>query len=158
MSWAIGINDNGRDIGYGVIAYCDHPDCNNKIDRGLSYVCADGEPHGGDFGCGLFFCPIHQDMHYVEGHHNVCERCANGDDPFDLKPDHPLWILWKLIEPSWEQWRKENPDWVNANKSLINNYSNERQHCEFCDFDVIVDVMLDDNKHCIFCNQWMDRI
>ena len=29
MGWAIGYDSNwGRDIGYGVIAYCDHPDCN----------------------------------------------------------------------------------------------------------------------------------
>ena len=50
MGWSIGYDSNwDRDIGYGVPAYCDHPDCNEEIDRGLSYVCG-GEPYGGDRG------------------------------------------------------------------------------------------------------------
>ena len=40
MGWAIGYDGRWeRDIGYGVPAVCDHPDCNVRIDRGLDYVC-----------------------------------------------------------------------------------------------------------------------
>ncbi len=53
MGWSIG-SDGDRDIGYGVPAECDHPDCTAEIDRGLSYVCG-GDPYGGEYGCGLFF-------------------------------------------------------------------------------------------------------
>ncbi|HEV7521417.1 MAG TPA: hypothetical protein VGP89_09990, partial [Candidatus Angelobacter sp.] len=59
MGWSLGFDSNWqRDIGYGVPAYCDHPKCNKKIDRGLSYVCG-GEPYGGELGCGLYFCSEH---------------------------------------------------------------------------------------------------
>ena len=55
MGWSLGYDSNwNRDIGYGVPAYCDHPYCNEEIDRGLSYVCGDAL-YGGDRGCGLFF-------------------------------------------------------------------------------------------------------
>jgi len=50
MGWSIGFDSSwNRDIGYGVPAYCDHPKCSKKIDRGLSYVCG-GEPYGGGGG------------------------------------------------------------------------------------------------------------
>ena len=51
MGWEIGYDDNWeRDIGYGVPAECDHPDC-QVIDRGLSYVCG-GEPYGASMAVG----------------------------------------------------------------------------------------------------------
>lgn len=50
MGWSIGYDNNWkRDIGYGVPATCDHPDCNEEIDRGLAYVCGN-EPRGGEDG------------------------------------------------------------------------------------------------------------
>lgn len=108
MSWSIGYDERWkRDIGYGVPAYCDHPACSERIDRGLSYVCAKQEPYGGD-GCGLYFCSNH--MVYsdkVEGF--CCERCANGASPFEAKSDHPVWMRWKLRDNSWMRWRHENP-------------------------------------------------
>lgn len=112
MGWAVG-DHNGRDIGYGVPAKCDHPDCDNDIDRGLAYVCG-GAPYGGDDGCGLFFCATH-------GGGTLCERCepeAGADPlpPFPPKPDVPVWINHKLTDPSWQQWRDENPDEVKALK------------------------------------------
>lgn len=59
MGWAYcGTDEDGREIGYAIEAECDHPDCHEKIDRGLSYVC--GNMHGGDeWGCGKYFCPKH---------------------------------------------------------------------------------------------------
>lgn len=111
MGWSIGWDKKWkRDIGYGVPAYCDHPECNEEIDRGLSYVCG-GEPYGGDRGCGLYFCPEHTLLHARLPH--LCERCSpRVRDPFKPKPDHPRWIDWKLTDKSWEEWRNENPDEV----------------------------------------------
>lgn len=107
MGWSIGYDDTWkRDIGYGVPAYCDHPDCNEEIDRGLSYVCCDMRPHGGEKGCGLYFCSKH-----TRGDHK-CERCVKRRKPFAAKPDHPDWIAWKLTDESWQEWRDTNPQEV----------------------------------------------
>lgn len=110
MGWSIGWDPTWqRDIGYGVPAYCDHPECNAEIDRGLSHVCGSEEPYGGEHGCGLYFC---------EGHHsgsrgdayNLCPRCTANRGPFYYpKPDHPRWIEHKLTDSSWAEWRAENP-------------------------------------------------
>lgn len=102
MSWSIGYDSNwNRDIGYGVPAYCDHPDCSKVIDRGLGYVCG-GQPYGGDFGCGLYFCDDHHSYFL-----SLCERCTQGLEPFSPKPDHPDWIRHKMTDPSWADWRQE---------------------------------------------------
>lgn len=103
MGWGIGYDaDWQRDIGYGVPAICDHPDCTEKIDRGLGYVCG-GQPYGGDDGCGLYFCEAH-------GAGAQCERCAADENPFAPKPDVSEWKRHKLTDPSWEPWRIANPD------------------------------------------------
>ncbi|MES2007967.1 MAG: hypothetical protein V4468_03640 [Pseudomonadota bacterium] len=107
MGWSIGYDSNWRrDIGYGVPATCDHPDCNESIDRGLTHVCG-GEPYGGERGCGLFFCGKHL---FANGH--LCERCTRRRKPFLAKPDLSEWLEWKLTHESWQQWRDENPDAV----------------------------------------------
>jgi hypothetical protein len=104
MGWSIGYDDKWRrDIGYGVPAICDHPDCIKKIDRGLSYVCGWQEPYGGDEGCGLYFCHDH-------GGGTLCAHCEKGiPGLFEAKPDMAEWINHKLTDPSWETWRHENP-------------------------------------------------
>jgi|SRR2546430_17198539 len=106
MSWAVG-EHNGRDIGYGVPALCDHPGCGQKIDRGLGYICGSGEPYGGEKGCGLFFCHEH-------GGGELCARCTAGEEPFTPTPDVPEWINHKLTDPSWAPWRSEHPEWAKA--------------------------------------------
>ena len=114
MSWAVGYDENHhRDIGYGVPCICDHPDCNEKIDRGLSYVCG-GEPYGGDEGCGLFFCDDHLGYCLTENSfYNdtplvpLCDRCKKKEPPYEPKPDTPEWIHHKSTDPSWEEWRQE---------------------------------------------------
>lgn len=131
MGWSIGFDPAwNRDIGYGVPAQCDHPDCDTGIDRGLSYVCG-GAPYGGDYGCGLYFCETHLAYAYTEDGEDdllvdgkplphLCERCIKmhqeGEDskvqPFTPKPDVPEWINWKLTDESWQQWRDENPERV----------------------------------------------
>lgn len=105
MSWAIGYDERWkRDIGYGVPAWCDHPDCNEEIDRGLSYVCG-SEPYGGERGCGLYFCEEHR-RPSTKG--SLCERCyPRIKKPFCAKPDRPEWIEHKRTDPSWAQWREE---------------------------------------------------
>ena len=114
MGWAVGDHD-GRDIGYGVPAKCDHPDCDTGIDRGLGYVCG-GDVYGGEHGCGLFFCDSHLGFLTTDDGQLIgpqrCDRCLDEEPPFDPKPDVPKWINHKLADPSWQQWRDEHPQWV----------------------------------------------
>lgn len=101
MGWSVGYDERWeRDIGYGVPSICDHPGCGEEINRGLSYVCNDQEPYGGQNGCGLYFCEEHR------GH----GKCKHKD--FIPTPDRPEWIEWKLSDESWLQWRDENPEEV----------------------------------------------
>lgn len=116
MGWQIGYDTQWkRDIGYGVPALCDHPDCNEVIDRGLGFVCAEQRPYGGENGCGLFFCEAHS----VNSSHQ-CERCAGEQLPFEAKPDVRKWVRWKLTHHSWEEWREQNPDEVLRLQVLAN--------------------------------------
>lgn len=109
MGWSIGFDSHWqRDIGYGVVAYCDHPKCTKEIDRGLAYVCGGGpygksnDPYKKD-GCGLYFCSAHLT------YDNRCPKCARYEKkPYKPKPEHPDWIKWKMTDPSWAEWRKEN--------------------------------------------------
>lgn len=111
MGWAISYDDKWRrDVGYGVIAYCDEPECYKKIDRGLAYVCTDNEPYGGDNGCGLFFCEKHRFQSEWLGP----DKCPHVG--YSAKSDHPIWIRHKLSDPSWAEWRAENQEWIAANK------------------------------------------
>ncbi len=57
------------EAGYAVEAECDKPGCNERIDRGLAYLC--GQTPGGDeYGCGGYFCAKH-----MLGD-QMCESCA----------------------------------------------------------------------------------
>ena len=126
MGWAVGYDDNwGRDIGYGIIAFCDHPDCNEEIDRGLAYVCAGEQLYGGE-GCGLYFCGKHL-ASYKSKLGFSCERCGKGKKPFQPKPEHPLWIRFKLIDLSWGTWRKECPDEAKEFQTMWDRLSPEIQ-------------------------------
>jgi hypothetical protein len=124
MGWSIGIDPNwDRDIGYGVPAFCDHPGCGNKIDRGLSYVCG-GEAYGGQKGCGLFFCEEHIGFYNkrLDGKIELvglCYRCGHYKKAYNPKPDHPEWIAFKLTDKSWRQWREENPMEVKKMSAFI---------------------------------------
>lgn len=106
MGWSIGTGANGRDIGYGVPAYCDHPKCNRVIDRGLSYLCGGTNWTGSESGCGLYFCPDHLSS-YSENKSQCCPRCGQSKDPYRPKADHPRWIHHKYTDPSWAKWRAE---------------------------------------------------
>jgi hypothetical protein len=118
MGWSYGFDTNWkRDIGYGVPALCDHPGCNEEIDRGLGYVCG-ADVMGGEHGCGLFFCGHHLLIHEKRG--AVCAACYDRRlRPFEPKPDVRQWIEWKLADESWQQWRDENPDEVEQLKKQL---------------------------------------
>ena len=119
MSWEIGYDSNwNRDVGYGVPSVCDHPECNEEIHRGLSYICGE-DPMGRDYGCGLYFCSEHLFLIYIEEDEKivqVCQLCWNmhkttGEyNPFEPKPDPPEWVRHKLSHKSWAKWRVENPE------------------------------------------------
>lgn len=110
MSWSIGYDKKWkRDIGYGVPAKCDHPDCTKQIDRGLSHVCG-GQPYGGEYGCGLYFCETHLECG------TLCERCAEQKPSFEPSADTHEWELHKLTHESWGTWRKENSEQVEQMK------------------------------------------
>jgi hypothetical protein len=82
MGWAHGINNEGREVGYGVSATCDEEGCNERIDRGIAYVCG-GMHDGGNHGCGRYFCGEH--LYFVnrpekvranEESGQLCGECA----------------------------------------------------------------------------------
>lgn len=123
MGWSLGYDNRwGRDVGYGVSAFCDHPKCNEKIDRGISYVCG-SEALGGEYGCGLYFCSKHltgyRKPHGSDRNVELCNRCERYKAPYRPKPEHPEWAEWKLTDESWKEWRKENPEEVKKLKTLI---------------------------------------
>lgn len=122
MGWSLG-EFEGRDIGYGVPAYCDARSCNAEIDRGLAYVCG-SEPYGGIYGCGLFFCSTHLHHRKRRGEWvQLCQRCAKGRNAFSPKPEHPDWMRHKLRDSSWRAWRAENPAIVKLYKEALKHAS-----------------------------------
>lgn len=88
MGWSnCGTDSKGRDIGYAIEAFCDHPGCAAKIDRGLGYAC--GEMHGEDeVSCEGYFCEKH--LSYVVNQDDkltrVCHDCGEL-----LKADADSW-------------------------------------------------------------------
>ncbi len=59
MGSGYGVDRNGiREIGHTVPATCDHPGCEEKIDRGLAYACG-GQPFEGEYYCDGYFCMKH---------------------------------------------------------------------------------------------------
>ena len=117
MSFSIGFDDKwNRDIGYGVPATCDHPECDEFITRGLGYACGE-DPSGAEKnkGCGLYFCDDH--LLYDHRFLQLCEHCIAGEgETFVPSPDVQEWVDHKLTHQSWADWRESNPDWVAANK------------------------------------------
>lgn len=130
MGWAIGHDSRhgkfGRDIGYGVPAFCDHPGCGALIDRGLSHVCAQEEPYGGENGCGLYFCSAHLVYHQGRSDEKsgfMCERCDKNRKPFPPTPDRAEWVKFKLKDKSWKGWREGNPEAVAELNRVLNGES-----------------------------------
>lgn len=120
-----------RKGGYGVPCYCEHPECNEEIDRGMSFAC--GDAPFSEVGCDRYFCEKHRSYtgfkmdgsmypDYICDHEDgekcdcffasVCEKCATGQAEFPYKPEHPGWVYHLLHHESWSEWRKNNPEEV----------------------------------------------
>ena len=127
------INGVVRDAGYGVVAYCDHPNCMNTIDRGMSYACMGC--HDAEGSCGGFYCNDHEQINFI----TECELDGLDDDeaeeyladygltrdqvkfnedgvymycehpPIEHK-DHEEWAAHVAKDESWDKWREENPE------------------------------------------------
>jgi len=104
MGWAVGEGKDGRDIGYGVPALCDHPCCNARINRGLSFVCGMINSPGEDRGCGLHFCLDH--LRHSQRFGQLCpRRWPKKLEPFERKPDLHEWTSHKMTDETWQEWR-----------------------------------------------------
>ena len=76
-----GTDSNGRDIGYGIRATCDHPGCEEEIDRGMAYVC--GHFHGDDeYSCEKYFCEEHRQNLSDRGRGMICDECKELEEEF----------------------------------------------------------------------------
>lgn len=138
MGYSVYFSDkNNRWQGYGVPAYCDHPDCNNVIDRGIGYVCCDNQNHSAS--CGGFYCELHRyQMVYEDEIQDMSDEELNGlgidsreersqeDDgiiccthkPIESK-EHPDWLNHVLTDDSWDEWRNKNPEMTRKYQELL---------------------------------------
>ena len=131
MGWSLGFSEFWkRDIGYGVPAKCDHPDCKVKIDRGFSYFCGsiDGIPQwilidetdikklDEIMGCGLFFCVDHKkDFEICECQkHIVCEgeECPNVEETFNVSKTLSICLRCQNDLPPFEP-SHDIKEWIN---------------------------------------------
>lgn len=73
--------------GYGVMAICEESECDERIDRGIAYLCGE-RPGGDEYGCGGYFCGRHLYMAPEGQDGERCIHCRDlGDDPLDSSPD-----------------------------------------------------------------------
>jgi hypothetical protein len=85
-------NAAGRMVGYAVEATCDLEGCEEKIDRGLAYVC--GSMHdGGEYGCGDYFCPAH--IFFNASDEQLCQACLDR-----FEEEHP-----EIVAEDERQWQ-----------------------------------------------------
>jgi hypothetical protein len=87
MGWMYGVDRDGKEIGYGVEDVCNHPECDEEIDRGLDYRCGGMESLSDpEAGCGGFFCGKHR-----HGFFSKCAACLKKpclcDEPEDVGTD-----------------------------------------------------------------------
>lgn len=82
--------------GYNVKAVCGHDGCEEKIDRGMAYMCGDNPHGGGEDSCGLFFCDGHLAFAAITQPHQRCMACSEAirSDPERVEgrchlADHP---------------------------------------------------------------------
>lgn len=122
MGYAVYRIGHGRWGGYGVPAYCEHPECSEEIDRGMAFACG-GEP-GDDHGCDMYFCEKHREYTGFKGngesypdylcdcdedcectYKEVCHPCASNEPSYPYKHEHPDWIKHLQTDESWKDWR-----------------------------------------------------
>ncbi len=82
------------EAGYLVDDVCNEEGCEEKIDRGLDYLCGQF-PGGDEYGCGGYFCGAHLFFSSEEGVPQRCRTCCNGAPATSLPQaeespsDHP---------------------------------------------------------------------
>lgn len=144
MSWSIGYCEKQkRDVGYGVLAICDHPGCTAEIDRGMDYICCEDINHNAC--CGAFYCAEHRD-NYVYGDEiddmddeelealninvesqEVYDAVEDGDivkcrhEPIEKGKENAAWLEHCLKDETWQKWRNENPEMVTAYQEALKN-------------------------------------
>ena len=64
----------------------------------------------------MFFCEEH--LYLNEKCIQLCERCLNDKEVFNIKPEHPDFINFILTDDSWEQWRQDNSDTIKTYKMI----------------------------------------
>jgi hypothetical protein len=74
MGYAHYVLEDGREAGYAVPDMCNEEGCDEKIDRGLSYLCGD-VPGGDEYGCGGYFCWGHLFIGSGADCEGQCKRC-----------------------------------------------------------------------------------
>jgi len=104
---------NCRWQGYGVPAYCDHKNCNNKIDRGMGYQHQDDNDGATP---NVIVC---------DDHRNASIRQTS----IDYKREHPEWLSHILNDESWEQWRDENKEVVKEYRDILAKLDAESCSC-----------------------------
>lgn len=62
------------EAGYAVEDVCNQTGCDNKIDRGLDYLCG-ATPGGDEYGCGGYFCGNHMYTSLRDGEPQRCPAC-----------------------------------------------------------------------------------
>lgn len=138
MGYSIGYcKTHKRDIGYGVPAPCDHPECNEIIDRGMGYACCEGFNHSAN--CKGYFCEEHR-WNYVlqdELEHMSPEELealglsadaqALDEDSGIIRCRHTIqphkeavvWLEYILNDESWEKFRTKFPERMERFKKLL---------------------------------------
>lgn len=96
MGWGdCGSDSKERPVGYLHHATCDHPGCDQQIDRGLDYAC--GGMHGNEdhygrpIACEGYFCMAHQTVVSIDGLVvGLCFECAKAvEDDEDRENNTP---------------------------------------------------------------------
>ena len=138
MGWSMGhCGEHKRDIGYGVPAPCDHPECNEIIDRGLAYRCCENIHH--DASCKGYFCEEHRQNYVYQDELadmspeelkvlgiDSNEEVAQDDDGIiccrhTIQPhkEAVVWLEHILNDESWEVWRTKHPERIERFKKLL---------------------------------------
>lgn len=143
MGYSVYYSDkNKRWQGYGVPAYCDHPDCKNVIDRGMAYVCCDNQEHTNS--CGGFYCAEHEslctliaedefedveqdDVQELLDDYGLEEMPVFDEDgyfyhcqhkPIEVK-EHPDWLKHIEKDESWQEWREKSHEELKLIRELV---------------------------------------
>ena len=111
MWYSIGFDSkHDRSIWYGVPSICDHPKCNEEIDRWMAYCCGWYDTW---YWCWQYFCGKHlsyRQPRWSDEMIELCPRCLAYKSPYKIKPDTEEWIRHQLKDKSWKEWRLKNPE------------------------------------------------